>query len=274
MSETPLPPPGGAPPPPSPPPGSPPSPPPPPPPPGLTAPPGYVGYEASPWASVPLARVGGVGRAATILVMAGAVLSVVTVATMRLVTSDAEAFLDGRISRSEFLTATTPFALLSALQGLVLIASAVLVIVWMFRVARNLRTLHRGTTWGPGWAIGGWLLPPFLFVIPYLALREMWKASDPDVAIGAEWRRLPVSPLVTAWFVVFGPIQLALQAAQFDQTFAGLGGGEQALAEQLTGGVALPFVDALTDIVAAALFVLVVRQLTARHGRLTGESRA
>jgi hypothetical protein len=223
--------------------------------------------------SVPLKRVGGIGRAASIVVATTASLSVIAVAATRLVVDDAEAFLDDEISRTEFLEAATPYALLSFLQALSLLASAVLVIVWMHRIARNLRTLHRGTTWGPGWAIGGWFAPPILFVIPFLALREMWKASDPSVPVGGSWRSGPVSPVVTAWFVVFGPVAAALQVAQLGDTFSGLGGSEDALAEQVTGSMTIPVIAAVADVVAAVLFVVLARRLTARHRRLTGEDR-
>jgi hypothetical protein len=225
-------------------------------------------------ASVPLKRVGGLARVAAILVGASGVLSLVSVAATRLAVDEAEAYLDGDIGETEFLEAATSYALLSFVQALSVLAAAVVVIVWMHRVARNLRALHRGTTWGPGWAIGGWFAPPLLFVIPYLALREMWKASDPEVPVGGEWRSRPVAPVVTAWFVVFGPIGAALQLAQLGDTFAGLGGGQEALAEQITGSMTIPVIAAIADIVAAALFILLVRGLTARHRQLTGEARA
>lgn len=224
--------------------------------------------------SVPLKRIGGLGRTASILVAASGLLSVAGVATTRLVVDDADAFLGGETSRTEFLEAVTPYALLSFVQAISLLASAVVVIVWMHRIARNLRTLHRGTTWGPGWAIGGWFAPPILFVIPFLALREMWKASDPDVPVGGTWRTGTVPPVMVAWFVVFGPVGALLQIAQLGDTFAGLGGSEDALAEQITGSMTIPVVAAVADAVAAALFVVLARGLTARHRRLTGEGRA
>ena len=217
--------------------------------------------------NAPLKRVGGIGRTASILVVATGALSVVALAMTGLVVDEAEAFLAGEIDQTEFLEAATPYVLVSFLQALALLASAVVVIVWMHRVARNLRTLHRGTTWGPGWTIGGWFLP-------FLTFREMWKASDPDVPIGGEWRGGAASPIIAAWFVVFGPVQAALQIAQLGDTFAGFGAGEEALAEQITGSMAVPTVAALADVVAAALFVVMSRQLNARHRRLTGESQA
>ena len=223
--------------------------------------------------SVPLKRVGGIGRAATIVVAATGALSAVAVASTWLVVDDAEAFLDEEISQTEFLEAVTPYALLSFLQALSLLASAIVVIVWMRRIAGNLRTLHRGTTWGPGWAIGGWFLPPFLYVIPFLAFREMWRASDPSVPVGGEWRTGSASPVITAWFVVFGPVQAALQLAQLGDTFAGIGASEEALAEQITGSMTVPVVAAVADVVAAALFIVMASRLTARHRRLTGEAQ-
>lgn len=223
--------------------------------------------------SVPLKRVGGIGRAASIVVAATGVLSVVVALVARTVVDDAEAFLRGDIDRTEFLEAVTPYALLTFLQALAMLASAVVVIVWMRRLAANLRALHRGTTWGPGWAIGGWFAPPFLFVIPFLAFREIWKASDPDVPVGGDWRAGSASPIITAWFLVFGVLQAVLQAIGIGDTFAGIGGSEDALAEQITGNMTIPVVSAVSDVVAAALFVVMARQLTARHGRLTGEVR-
>lgn len=224
-------------------------------------------------ASVPLKRVGGVARASSILVAITGALSILTVAATQLVVDDADAFLDGRTGSDEFLEAATPYALLSFLQAALLLASAIVVIIWMYRVASNHRTLHRGTTWGPGWSIGGWFAPPFLYIIPFLVLRESWKASDPDVPVGGEWRKGPVSPVVTAWFVLFGPIQAALQFSQLGDTFSGFGASEEALAEQITGDLTIPVLGAVSDVIAAILFVVLVRRLTARHCRLTGETR-
>lgn len=223
--------------------------------------------------NVPLKRVGGIGRAASIVVAATGVLSIVTALVARTVVDDAEAFLGGDIDRTEFLEAVTPYALLTFLQALAMLASAVVVIVWMRRLAANLRALHRGTTWGPGWAIGGWFAPPFLFVIPFLAFREIWKASDPEVPVGGDWRAGSASPIITAWFLVFGVLQAVLQTIGIGDTFAGIGGSEDALAEQITGNMTLPVISALSDVVAAALFVVMARQLTTRHRRLTGEDR-
>ena len=111
-------------------------------------------------------------------------------------------------------------------------------------------------------------------MIPFLVMREMWKASDPDVPVGGEWRTGSVSPVVTAWFIVFGPIQAALQLSSIGDTFAGLGAGEDALAEQITGELTIPILASAADAIAAVLFVVLARQVTRRHQRLTGEHQS
>ncbi len=53
------------------------------------------------------------------------------------------------------------------------------------------------TTFAPVFAVVGWMLPPFLYVLPFLILRELWKASDPGTPVADEgWRRRPVTPLL------------------------------------------------------------------------------
>jgi hypothetical protein len=221
--------------------------------------------------SVPLKRIGGLARAATILVGAGAAVSLLAVLATRAATSDAQAFLDDELSRDDFRQSIAPMAILSLLQGLVLVASAVVVIVWMYRVASNLRMLHRGTTWAPGWSIGGWFAPPLLNLIPFLVLREQWKASDPEVPVGGDWRSGSSSPLITAWFVVFGPVQVAIFVLRLGDTFSGFGGNEEVVAEQVADSLVVPTISAVADVAAAILFILVARGLTARHCALTGE---
>lgn len=221
--------------------------------------------------SVPLKRVGGVGRAATILVgvaaLAGLGVWLAGVATV----GDAEDFLAGRLSSSDFQTSVLVYSLMGIVQGAATVASIVLVMIWMYRLAANHRALHRGGRWGPGWAIGGWFLPPFVYVIPFLMFRELWRCSDPDVPIGGEWRTRPVPPVVTAWFVVYGPLALVVQAATSMTTFD-LSGSEEALAEQIVDGQTGAALVAIVGLVAGALFIVMARGLTERHRRLIGET--
>ena len=128
---------------------------------------------------VRLERVGGIATAATVLVAIAAVAGVANWLVAVSVEGDARDFLDGRISNDDFATSLLAFSLVGIVSGAATVASAIVVIVWMHRIASNHRALHRTGTWGPGWAIGGWFLPPFLYVIPYLILTHFMKLNPP-----------------------------------------------------------------------------------------------
>lgn len=241
----------------------------PPPPPDLHA--ATFSPDAASLAATKLRRVGGLSKAATILVGLAALFSLLGVAMANQVSDDAETYLAGGSTDDEFLEAISPYVLVSFAQGLAVVASAVLVIIWMYRVAANHRALHRTGTWGPGWAIGGWFLPPLLYIIPYLMFRELWKASDPDVPPGGDWRSRPVAPVVTAWFVLYSVLPIAFLIAQSNDTFASIGADERDLAETIVDGQTSALLSGLVATAGAVAFIAMARGLTARHRRLTGE---
>jgi hypothetical protein len=236
----------------------------------LTAPPGYVGYTPTPLGNFPLKRVGALSKAAMILVAVAGLCSLLTYLIGLPLVDDAEAFLRGETSSDDFARTMAPYGVVVLVQGVATIAAVVLVMIWMYRLAANLRAMHRGTRWGPGWAIGGWFLPPLLYIIPFLMFREMWKASDPDIPIGGDWTSRPVSWVVTAWFVVYGPISVVVQAVSASSGFS-LGGSERDLAQQVVDAQDTAALAGVAGVVAAVLFVVMAAQLTSRHKRLIGE---
>jgi hypothetical protein len=156
---------------------------------------------------------------------------------------------------------------------MLLLATTVVVVIWMFRIAANHRTLHRGGTWGPGWAIGGWVLPPMLFVIPFLMFRELWKASDPNTPIGSEWRTNRVPAIVPVWFIVYSLLPLAILISQGTSTITGFGNQERTMAEGIVENGTITMITALVSIAGAVAFGILARGLTSRHQQLTGELR-
>jgi len=222
--------------------------------------------------SVPLKRVGGVTTAAIVLVAVSALVAVLNVLVGQSFSDEAETYLADGMSNTDFVEEVAPYLLLTLLQGAVSIAAAVLVIIWMFRIAKNHRTLRRVGTWGPGWAIGGWFLPPLLYIIPTLMFRELWKASDPDVPVGGDWKSGRTSPLVWVWFVLYSLVPVILLFAQGGDTLGSLGGSEDQLAEQLTGSQTSVVIATAVTIAGAAAFIALARALTSRHRRLIGES--
>lgn len=223
--------------------------------------------------AVPLKRVRGVAIASIVLVAASAALSVVELLVRRASRSDARRFEAGELTSTEFLESIIGYAILGVLIGLVTLAAAVLSIIWTYRVAWNLRALNRRCTWGPGWAIGGWFTPPVIYVVPMLMLRQFWQASDPDVPIGGDWRSRPSTPLPFVWFAVYSIGQLVVTFGQSTSDAVNMfGGSEQDLADQILAGQSWALASAAVTVVAAAVWVVLVRSLTDRHRRLTGEA--
>jgi len=253
----------------------PPPPPPPPPPADLSVPPGYVAYDQQPSTGT-LSRVGGLTSATVILTGIVGVLSLATALLQGLARDDARDYLAGTISEDDFIEAYLPSAGVGLLVSLAQVATVVLTMILLFRLAKNVRALGRRTTWAPGWAIGGWFLPPLvLYVIPYLMLRELWKASDPDVAAGDErWKHGSVGAVVTAWWVLFGLIPLVLVIIQGANAIGGglAAGDTEALAEMVTDQYALTVVSGVVTLLAAIAYIGLLRGLVDRHRRLTGEA--
>lgn len=255
------------------PPPPPPAPTPPPPPDGLTPPPGYVAYQNQPTPAGTLGRVSGLAKAVTVLTVITAVGSLITAVLTPTIQDAADDFLAGNIDEDTFISEYTPLLIGQGLQGFAQLALAVVSIIWLFRVAKNLRVFGRRTTWAPIWAVFGWILPPVLIVIPFLMVREVWKASDPSSPYGSEsWKQSGESPTVIAWFALYGIGSAVLIALSATSAFGqGFGGGTSDLAETIADFGTLGYVSALVTVLAAGAWILVVRETTSRHVRLTGE---
>ena len=145
----------------------------------------------------------------------------------------------------------------------------------MYRIATNIRAYQRDTMWSPLFSIFGWMLPPFvLYIIPFLMLRELWKASDPTDPNDTEgWRRAPTSRYIWAWLVLYGiaPIFLLLFSVGSFLDGGLASGSLESLADSLDEFGAFAVVSAVVNVAAAVVWIVFVRQLTSRHIRLTNE---
>jgi len=231
--------------------------------------------------SVALKRVSGLTTWIVVLTAIVGVVTVVTTLLSRLALDEARDFLAGRNGDNEFLEnefvdAYAPSLLFGIVQGAAMIAVVVLTMIWMYRLAANHRALQRNTTWAPGWAIGGWFLPPgFFYIIPFLMFRELWKASDPTVPAGDQrWKENRVGIVVVAWWVLYGllPIPIAIAQGISDFSASTFSGDREVLAEDVAEQFTISLVTALATAAAAAAYIVMVRQLSARHRQLTGES--
>jgi Domain of unknown function (DUF4328) len=241
-----------------------------PPPPPLAPPKGYVGYTPTNWGTG-LRRVGGLAKALVIVLAVFAIGQVITTATIPSGADAAVEFLaDG--DEDAFDDSLVPYQIGSSLTGAAQIAIAVLSIIWLYRVAANHRGLGRQLTWAPAWAIAGWFLPPLLFIIPLLMIRESWKASTPDVPPGsADWKRQGDSPLVWVWFVLFVIAPIALLLAGTSQ-FSTISPDREDLAEYFDEQQGVIIASGVISILAAIAWALVVREITRRQTQLSGEA--
>ena len=234
------------------------------------APPGYTPYNTNPVAAY-AKKIGGLAKALQILMfcyIAAALLTLVVTIGERGTLRD---FLDGTISEDEAKDSIAKIGLPSSLAGLTQLAIVVLTMIWMFRLAKNHRLLGRtNSTWAPGWAIGGWFLPPFLFVIPFLMFRELWKGSDPSSPPNdPSWKSKPVGGIVLVWWLLYGVAGIVVAGVQFS-SFGRTGNIEDA-ADFYDTAIGLSAVSSAISIAAALSYVVLVKQLTARQRALVGE---
>jgi len=78
-------------------------------------------------------------------------------------------------------------------------AVAVLWFVWQYRAHANMRALLPGTRFRPLWGLASWVIPGANLVLAPLAVRELWRASNPDVE---DWRRARTTPLLWLWWLL------------------------------------------------------------------------
>lgn len=246
---------------------------PPPPPPTYVGapPPGYVGYHTNPAADRAMA-IGGLAQAITVLLTVGVASNLIALVVTLGERSRFVDYLAGdtSISSDDVINAAGRISLASLPASAAFVATAVLTMIWMYRAAVNHRALGRpGSTWSPLWGVFGWFVPPVLFVIPWLMLGELWRGSAPGtVANDPGWKRNPISPLVHAWWVVFGLGGVFAYTAQLGSVRTGSSARD--VAERFDASIATLAVSTALSVAGGILFLLVVRGLTARQQALLG----
>lgn len=255
---------------------------PPPPPAALTHPPGYVPYAAGPTPTGQVSRIGGLTKWVMGLVAVAGLASVLSAVLLAPVLGKASDLLRGDISESEFEDAFVTVQLVQGLQSVIGIAAGVVTIVWMYRISSNLRAHSRRTTFAPILTVFAWILPPIVYVLPFLVLRELWKASDPEATHGTEeWRNSRLDPLLWVWFFAYGLIPAVITAIVTIDTVESLvGTGFTGAADPLVAAESLDATGAFTlasgglAAIAAVTWILFAKRLSTRHMALTGEERS
>jgi hypothetical protein len=165
------------------------------------------------------------------------------------------------ITLDEIAASQSAMQSLAMPQRLVQLITAVCFLVWIYRAHRNLPSLGaHPLKYSPGWAVGGFFVPFLNLIHPYLVVREMWKASSPEVGVsnGDSWQDQATFPLLGLWWgacIVTGILgQSVLWLAPSAKTAA-------AFLPVAWLGVA----SYIVGVIAAVLALLVVRRIDARQ---------
>jgi Domain of unknown function (DUF4328) len=93
------------------------------------------------------------------------------------------------------------------------VIAVVLLLVWQFLAQSNLRRFgERKLRFPPAVAVLAWLLPGLNLLLPALAMRELWKRSDPDAGT-LDGRAPRTSPMVGIWWIVLLATAAAIWSA-------------------------------------------------------------
>ncbi len=162
------------------------------------------------------------------------------------------------------------------LTSLATLGAAALTMLWMWRMATNSVAMGRVGDWKPSWAIWGWFVPPcVLYVIPYLMLKDLWRASADQVEINtASPGAVRVPVLIHAWWLFYGLVPLISVTLVFGRGVADRNQSVRLQARRFEDDFLRQTVLSISTLLAAVAFIMIVRQLSVRHRRLTGEQNA
>lgn len=253
----------------------------PPPPSGYPVPPspdrgpeqGYVGQYHQGFQAV-----GRNARVITILLGVVGALQIIGIPVQIALHDKATKYLAGSITEDSFESALQTQQNVAGLQAGATLAVGILTILWMRKLINNHRLLGRpGSKWGPGWAIGGWFVPPgAIYAVPWLIFKELWRGSDPsNVTNDPNWKSRPVSPLVHVWWVLYGFVPLAGALLTAGGALSSLRDATKTddvdVAKMYTSNFSLQILVAVLSVVATVTYALLVQNLTRRQRALTGE---
>ena len=250
---------------------------PPPPPPNMGPPPGYVAYGGHGAVQGTFKRIAGLTKWLVGLLIVSFVVQLISLLVQFTLRDSASDFINNSISSSDFDDKLGLYLGVALLAGIASVAQVVILIVWTFRLAKNHQVLGRQPqSFGPGATIAVNILGGCtLGILNFFMWRELWRAADPDTAAGdPSWKQRAVTPLITIYLV----LTLATIAATISLGVSGgfgpvrTTGSSTDLAENLSDKLPYIALSGVLTLAAAAVFIMFVRQLAARHMQATRES--
>lgn len=139
-------------------------------------------------------------RLLTILLIVGAVISLLTI-PLHVLDLYVQPFAEDQ-EISDNLGGFFALALTGVL-GLtgfaVYVATVVVFLMWLYRVSNNVAAFGESTQHSSGWAVGSFFVPIINLFVPYQAVRDVWKKSDPD-AIDSRFYKEAEPGFFAAWW--------------------------------------------------------------------------
>jgi hypothetical protein len=158
-----------------------------------------------------------------------------------------------------------PFLMTEAEAAMVLaqlalfVGTAIAFLVWLYRAEINARALGAEDMMvSPPWAVGWFFVPLVQLVMPFMAVRELWKAS----ATPRDWQLGPASPVIALWWacwigtIITGNIAFALSRMDDYDAF---------LAADFMGMVSAAFTIPSAILLAAVIGRIQAMQEAPRH---------
>jgi hypothetical protein len=210
------------------------------------------------WASPPAPEttsLSGLRTALTVLLAVAALVSVITIVALLLRIRVVGDYLSGTAEVGRIDAADDFVVTSNVLWIVMLVATAPVFIVWQYRHAKNARVLG-STSWGPGWAIGGWFIPIANAFLPVRQLYVASKFSDP---------RQNGAGIVIAWGLTWAITNVVTRAA---------GRQETNTLEDFRSVDTTSIVGEVLSIAAAGLAILMVRELTRKQETMLSERLA
>jgi hypothetical protein len=143
---------------------------------------------------------------------------------------------------------------------LVFLANVIVWCVWQYRAQANLPALGAsGLRFRPGWAVGWWFIPIANLAVPYLAMRELWKASDSSSG-AIDWPTQRTTPLLWLWWTAWLAM-VALSSISLSIT------ANAEFIDDLITAEYFSMAQTVVTICAAVLAVLLIRDIDRRQER-------
>jgi hypothetical protein len=174
-----------------------------------------------------------------------------------------DGFLDGTVTFSELDAADDTAAVLAGAGLVVMALIIVALLVWRYRVQRNLRDALavRSLEYSPGWAVGWWFVPIANLFKPKQAMNEAWLASDPSAPAWSPSGRRGKAPSLLSWWWA------AWLLSNFTDGVSTSGSSTDVTLDSFRAAMSMSVFSELLSIVAALLLISIVRQIGTRQAQ-------